>query len=371
MVVNNLCIYTKQLHDDSEIKSGDHIMLAALGGIKKLPKSYVSHDANNYLSKLEKHFTRDSIISLIRQFEGPGKRGKLNPKNASKSKVAVMISDTESDDDKKYKLGYLELGKPYVINHFIFNLDSINKTNISTLLNPTQLKDYDDPQEILFLFVDKAKTMKEYILIVDSVLPHDIALFGELDNKWFLAVTNKSQEVLALKYIKLIQESNSTTVKTSQKNSNQVRTHQTVSFDINVTFRAIAKMVFNLLAFEKGQDFILDSRFDSLRNWIYTGEGENKFVNLIESNNVMKQRFGPLYPERAHYIFISQIDNKLIGSIGFYGATFSFSVILTDLAPYEILFTEPIGLICDWKNRTEYSLKEYVLMITGILDNSN
>ncbi|MGN4125214.1 hypothetical protein ACMGD3_09405 [Lysinibacillus sphaericus] len=132
MVVNNLCIYTKQLHDDSEIKSGDHIMLAALGGIKKLPKSYVSHDANNFLSKLEKHFTRDSIISLIRQFKGPGKRGNLNPKNASKSKVAVMISDyTEGDDEKKYKLGYLELGKPYVINQFIFNLDG---TNISTLL---------------------------------------------------------------------------------------------------------------------------------------------------------------------------------------------------------------------------------------------
>ncbi len=35
MAVNNLCIYTKQLHDDSEIKSGDHIMLAAIGGIKQ------------------------------------------------------------------------------------------------------------------------------------------------------------------------------------------------------------------------------------------------------------------------------------------------------------------------------------------------
>ena len=74
MVANNLCIYTKQLHDDSEINSGDHIMLAAIAGIKKLPKSYVSHDANNFQSKLEKHFTRDSIISLIRQFEGPEKR---------------------------------------------------------------------------------------------------------------------------------------------------------------------------------------------------------------------------------------------------------------------------------------------------------
>ncbi len=78
----------------------------------------------------------------------------------------------------------------------------------------------------------------------------------------------------------------------------------------------------------------------------------------MERNNVMQQRFG----SRAHYIFISQIDNKLIGLIGFYGATFSFSVILADLAPYEILITEPIGLICDWRNRKEYNLMEYVLM---------
>ncbi len=67
----------------------------------------------------------------------------------------------------------------------------------------------------------------------------------------------------------------------------------------------------------------------------------------MERNNVMQQRFGSFYPERAHYIFISQIDNKLIGLIGFYGANFSFLVILADLAPYGILITEPIGLICD------------------------
>lgn len=40
---------------------------------------------------------RDSIISLVRQFEGPGKRGKLNIKKASKSKVNVMVSQNPED----------------------------------------------------------------------------------------------------------------------------------------------------------------------------------------------------------------------------------------------------------------------------------
>lgn len=123
-------------------------------------------------------------------------------------------------------------------------------------------------------------------------------------------------------------------------------------------------MVFNLLTLEKGQEFILNSRFDPIRNWIYTGEGKNNFVHLIESDNIMKKRFGSLYPERSHYIFITQIDSELVGLIGFYGSTFSFSVKLAELNPDEILLHDVCGLICDWKNRKEYTLIEYVLKLS-------
>ena len=37
---------------------------------------------------------RSSVLAISRQFEGPGKRGNLNPKNATKSKVCLM-SDGE------------------------------------------------------------------------------------------------------------------------------------------------------------------------------------------------------------------------------------------------------------------------------------
>lgn len=365
MKSKNICIYTKQAHDDEEMKSGDHIMLAAIGGIKKLPKTYVSHEANNYFSKLEKHFTRDSIISLIRQFEGPGKRGNLNIKKASKSKVSIMVSQNANDESKKkYSLGYLELGKPHIINQFIFDLENTSKTNITTSLNPIHISDDDDPQQTLLTFIEKAKKMEEYILIIDESLPESLALFGELDNKWFLAIKNNNKESLALEFVKYIQQSKTVTSNDYQKSSNQVSTQQTYSFNIDVTFRVIAKMVFNFLALEKGQEFILNSRFDSIRNWIYTGEGENNFVHLIESDNIMKERFGSFYPERAHYIFLSQVECELVGLIGFYGATFAFSVKLTDLNPGEVLLPDVCGLICDWKNRREYTLMEYILQLT-------
>ncbi|MEJ8767823.1 hypothetical protein WKU33_18600 [Oceanobacillus sp. HCA-5259] len=365
MESNNICIYTKQPHDDAELKSGDHVILAAIGGQRKLPKSYVSHEANNYFSRLEKHFTRDSIISLVRQFEGPGKRGKLNIKKASKSKVNVMVSQHPDDESSyKYSLGYLELGKPYAINQFIFNLDDTNKNNILTSLNPILIKADDDPQQVLLSFIESVKKMENYILILDENMPENLALFGELENKWFLAINSNAKESLALDFIKHIQQSKSVTVNDSNKSSSQVSTHQSISFDFDITSRVIAKMVFNFLALEKGQEFILNSRFDSIRNWIYTGEGENNFVSIMESDNMMKKRFGTLYPDRSHYIFITQIDRELVGLIGFYGSTFSFSVKLTDLVPGEILLNDVCGLICDWKNRKEYSLMEYVLQLT-------
>jgi hypothetical protein len=41
-------------------------------------------------STMELAFMRSSLIALPRQFYGPGKRGKLNPKNATKSSVSLM-----------------------------------------------------------------------------------------------------------------------------------------------------------------------------------------------------------------------------------------------------------------------------------------
>jgi len=363
MKESNLCIYTKEPHEDVELKSGDHIFLAAIGGIKKLPKTYVSHEANNHFSKLEKHFTRDSIISLVRQFEGPGKRGKLSIKNASKSNICVMSSQISSEDIReRYNLGYVKLGKPYTINQFIFKLDD-DKSNMGTSINPEYIKDSDEPQKVLNSLLERARNSTNYILIKDDNLPNNIALFGELDDKWFLGINNDNILPIATEFINYLRNRKTVNVNDSKRYSTQVKANLKSKIDMEVTYRVIAKMVFNLLALEKGHEFILESRFDPIRNWIYSGEGESNFVNIISDNSVMKERFGSLYPERAHYIFITQIDNELVGLIGFYGATFSYEVKLTDLAPSKAFLPNLCGLICDWKNRVDYTLMEYILQL--------
>jgi len=98
----------------------EHLIPAGLGGIKKLPKGYVSDQFNNEISKLERRFLRDSIISIPRIFVGPGKRGKLNESKATKSKIQLIINP---DGAPSFALGYTKLGKVIEIPTLLINTD--------------------------------------------------------------------------------------------------------------------------------------------------------------------------------------------------------------------------------------------------------
>lgn len=357
----NLCIYTKNPHDDALIKSGDHIFLAAIGGSKKLPKSYVSHKVNNDFSVLEKHFSRESLISLIRQFEGPGKRGNLNENKASKSNISVISQQTKTDDLKeKYSLGYIKLGKPYVINHFIFEFDT---DTIATSLDPYSIGESISQEQTLMTFVEAAKVSNEYVLIEEENLPNNLALFGESDKRWFLAIKDKEMEPVAQKFIDKIRDAKTVNINDSKETSGQVKVHQHYKIDLEGSNRIIAKMAFNFLASEKGIDFVLDSKFDPIRNWILTGENNQSFVEMIARDTELEKRLIPFCPDKAHYIILTQKATSLIAIVSLYGEACSYVVKLAEVELGECFIPDPIGLICDWKSRKEYTLMEHIVKI--------
>lgn len=364
----NLCMYTKNPHDDALIKSGDHIFLAAIGGSKKLPKSYVSHKVNNDFSVLEKHFSRESLISLIRQFEGPGKRGNLNENKASKSNISVISQQTNTDDLKEnYSLGYIKLGKPYVINHFIFEFDT---DTIATSLDPYSIEENVSQEQALMTFIESAKISNEYILIEEENLPDTLALFGESDKRWFLAIKDKEMVPVAQKFIDQIRDAKTVDINDSKETSGQVKVHQHYKIDLEGSNRIIAKMAFNFLASEKGIDFVLDSKFDPIRNWILTGENsensENNqsFVEMIARDTELEKRLIPFCPDKAHYIILTQKATSLIALVSLYGEAYSYIVKLADVELGECIISNPIGLICDWKNRKEYTLMKHIEAIS-------
>lgn len=71
----NLCIYTNKDDTQAHFKNQEHIIPACIGGMKKLPKGYVSDEVNTLFSGLELKLARNSPITLVRMFVGPGKRG--------------------------------------------------------------------------------------------------------------------------------------------------------------------------------------------------------------------------------------------------------------------------------------------------------
>lgn len=114
------CIYYKGKTGLTE-KGQEHIFPAGLGGIKKLPKGYVSYEANNYFSKLEDHLMHGSLIMLHRSMFGPSKR---KDKKEGKRIITVM-ENSNKDDSSKVELGFVREGRPYPITQVYITKDSM------------------------------------------------------------------------------------------------------------------------------------------------------------------------------------------------------------------------------------------------------
>jgi len=342
----NKCIYLKRTEPELTFSSGEHIIPAGIGGIKKLPTGIVSDQANQIFSALELDFMRNSHISLPRQFYGPGKRGSLEPKKASKSNIHVMVSTNDGSPN----LGYIKLGKPCSIPqlrvHFDgeirFNFDRADGTPEMQISSFTKsLKDFDN----------------KYKEINDEIIPDNEFILGIYNGRWYLAKKPNKRisniHKITRKIIDLIEDKKLE----PQYQTTQVTSHQSLGFNIENFFRVCAKIVFNFLALSKGQNFVLREEFDPIRSWIING-GKNKFVQLMDKNAQPGFLKEIPFPELSHKILITKINNSLIGIIGFYGIDFEAILRLTDNLTVKNFDLD--GFICDWRNKKEYSLIEFI-----------
>lgn len=335
------CIYIKKTEPDVSFFSKEHIFPAGIGGIQKLPLEYVSHECNNAFSALELSFMRNSLIALPRQFYGPGKRGNLNPKNATKSSVSLMSGDTNTSS---IEFGYISLGQPYSISQL--------KININGECNFITDSSFGDVNKQTTDFMKNLENFTgKYILYKDDRFTQDECIVGYQEGKWYVALSNKELEKEITIFIDkmLIQKPFENKIHSSEKF--QPRVQQTIEFDDRY-YRVCAKIILNYLAFEKGQDFVLMSCFDPLREWIVQG-GTNKFAGLLNIDSIQSIPF----PELAHKIIIVKDGNSLKGIISFYGGGSETHVNLCE--DYDGCFIIQ-GFICDWKNRREYRLYEYL-----------
>ncbi len=344
----DICIYLKKTEPEVTFNSAEHIIPAGIGGIRKLNYGTVCDQVNTGIfSNIEKDFMRNSIISIPRQFYGPGKRGSLSPQNASKSKVHVM---TQKDEVDEVSLGYIKLGKPHQIPQF-----KINKDKEMIMIFDLYDGDYN---EQLNIFINKLGDFDgQYILINDKKFLKDEIIVGFYENRWYVASYKEIDKIELEKIIKAIAKKEFEIKGSPIEQITHITSHQKMGFKIDYYFRVCAKIAFNYLAHCKGTGFVLQNKFDPIREWIVNG-GENIYVKMIDKS---KETPSPLeylnFPEESHKVFILKSGKCLISYIGFYGNNFDTVICLCDN------FDEHFNLdayICDWKNRQEYTLNEYL-----------
>ncbi|MDW2885211.1 hypothetical protein [Exiguobacterium artemiae] len=340
------CIYLKKTEPLVSFSSGEHIFPAGIGGIQKLPVEYVSHECNNAFSKMELEFMRDSIISIPRQFSGPGKRGNLSIKKSTKSKVSILNSLEHPD---KLEFGYISLGKAFIIPQI--KIDTFGACSFTADVS------FGDSKTVIKNFINTIeKSKKKYIFFEGDNFKNNEFLLGIYNGKLYLGLNSKEninyfektmQEIISKKLLYNVDPI---------YKSSRLEVNQTLKMDLNIYFRVCAKIIFNYLSYIKGQEFVIRDCFDPLRNWI-VNSGENEFVKLVQEKEIFKILD---FPKDSHKIVIFKKGNSLMGYVSFYGETFQNKIVLCEN------FNESFEIkmfICDWKQRKEFSLPQFLEQI--------
>jgi len=235
-----MCIYF--VHDSYlNYNSQEHIIPQALGGIKELPKGFVSDEFNNSISSFEGQVIRNSIIAAPREFEGPGKKGSLSPRHAKKS---IIILAENLAEGKPFALGYIQKGDYFQIDHLILNTTS-NTISFSTNSGEENIKSLIEK----FLTLCSSPENLRLKVVVKDELPQHLILFGIYEGyalffKNTLNTLNLSPELLLR-----ISEANLNS--SPQKEDHYFKFTRDYRFDTSDT-RLWGKIAFNYLSYLMG-----------------------------------------------------------------------------------------------------------------------
>ncbi len=339
-----MCIYLKT-SPKLTYKSQEHVFPAGIGGTSKLPKGYVSDQANAYFSKLEAAFMRGSLVSLVRRFEKIGHRGKSKLKDP----VICLI-------DKCSPRGKLSLG-------YIFQGDFINIPSFSILNNQAELciPDCENKNTVFnaikqdFLQLN-ANSKYCFVDGKNCDLPDNQVLVGVFNKKFFIASKDKTNIDL---------QKLSTNIKEAfDKFDLDKRQEETIYGRFNFsleenedTARCYAKIGFNILSYIQGEQYVLMPAFDNFRDWIIGKKNKSVKYRIIPESIEVFNQF-PFIPPKSHKCFISNINNNLVMFVSLFGI-FTYCFDLGSL-PTEQLLPESIIFICDWEAKKEGQIYEFM-----------
>jgi hypothetical protein len=342
-----MCIYyvnKSGLHYTSR----EHIFPAALGGIRMLEKGVVSDEANHHFSSMELALMRDSIVSFERGLYGPGKRG--TDKLPSNAKICLCTGE-----NGKPELGFLFEGKPCIIWQIVIR----NGENKSfDLYGPPNSSDKVDEERIFFCknMLEIFDKPKHKLVMIDNSL-EDETLVGYYNDKVFIA--GKFNENMECKLKELLHSIISKKHSSSIMHETQYQPVIKVAMRLDEdNARVFGKIAFNALAYLEGEKFVLQDEFNDFRAWLL-GDKETEDI-LYSKIPGIGNNFRTL-PDVCHCCFITSArdvnSNQFVvqALVKLYDVTYSFLLGRFNSNPVGY----PIGIICDFKNKMEYTIMEW------------
>ena len=356
----NKCIYTGKETSEASFDSAEHIFPKCIGGQNCLPKGYVSDEINNFFSKYELQFARENPVVLInRMFYH--KVGRKHHKNREK------IAAFKYDDN--VVLGYISEAKSIYLDQIsFFKLsDEILENSLSykITLSPTNegsnKKRYENFLAALKHYNGSPSPVKS------DVIPDNTILLGYKDKCWHLGISKKQNpELIKIMVLKAVQklivnlEKFNDQYRESELTSNQVTASFEIMFNFEDIFRIYAKIAFNALASLKGQEYVLKSEFDDIRNAILEDDDILSYVTIADGKNAQKEitdRFSDrvCIGDKCHSVVFCTLDKCLYGFVSLYGTDHPIAVKLGPISSNVVDM-----YLCDWQNQKDYKLIDYV-----------
>jgi hypothetical protein len=126
-----------------------------------------------------------------------------------------------------------------------------------------------------------------------------------------------------------------------------------MAVDMNDNAIVFAKTALNVIADLKGSEYLNNQSFNEIKNWIL-GQDNDKFKQIPQLSDFFK--FLNI-KNQTHYCAIMNITGKLAAFIVFYNRwTMAFEI----CKAFDNSFNMPYCLFCDWENKKEFTLVDYL-----------
>ena len=256
---DNMCIYLGQ-KSGLTYTSQEHVLPAALGCCTKLDKGVVSDEANKFFSPIERDVIEHSFIQIPRIIIGPGKRGKLSPKNAATSDVVPIKCSGRNG------LGYMKGTEGYILSQFVISQE--NKIQFYYQANSN-----DNAQEEIIKLKGQIASMGEKYVPVKMPQDDENVYIAYFKGKIHIGF----HDILSEERVKEIKDMFMESITTRGEKVNYVQISATLPIIHNFKNLCIiaAKSAINTLAYLKGDQYILQTdEFDDIIRQIMSGSDE-------------------------------------------------------------------------------------------------